>query len=224
MLLSPDMAQTAMQDFELAADSELEAEAASGNKKKGGSGRLILWLLVFSIGMAVVPMLLTGDVIREERLALEARSGTLEAELNATPTINPEIATLESQLLAFRNDTSALESLQTVLQASHVDWALLMQTYIAFDATRMELTAISITDRRITLTGLANDEADLLGYVDSLQASALFARVFIQSINRNPPEVDRDGNVISAVRLVEFVIQTDLNPSVPAGTGEEATP
>jgi len=209
MLSSANMTQINMQNYDLP-DDATDDETKSGDSAGTGSGRIVLWLVVLSMGFLVVPMMLVGGVIQEERVLLEEQLTGLQAELNATPVIDPEVQRLEAELLGLRNDTSTLNSLQTTLAASHIDWTSLMDTLLTYEAQYMEVTGIVQEERRLMISGLADEEAYLMQYVDVLQQSELFSQVILQSITRNPPEIDEDGAPLPEYRLVEFVIQAGL--------------
>lgn len=211
MLKSADMANFNMQNFDLPKEDVQQDD----NKSRGGGGRLVLWLVVVSMAFLVLPVFLVGGVIESERTLLQEQLDGLQAELNAPPVIDPEIERLEGELLQLRNDTSAMNTLATSLATTHIDWAVLMQTFISYDPNQMEVTNIEQSDRRIIISGRSDDETHLMYYVDVLQGSGLFAQVLLQSITRNPPEVDENGNTLPDYRLVDFVIQVDLENSVP---------
>lgn len=189
-----------------------DTQEKDGQVHESGNGntRLVLWLIVMSISFLVIPVFLTGSVIQEERMMVEEQLAGLQAELDVTPPVDPQIERLESELLTLRNSTSDMESLQTTLQATNIDWTTIMLSFLAYDPNLMELTAITQTDRRIIVNGRADDESDLMAYVDVLRDSGLFAQVILQSINRTSTQAEDEDNHLLATRLVAFVIQIDL--------------
>ncbi|MBZ0296211.1 MAG: PilN domain-containing protein [Anaerolineae bacterium] len=187
-----------------------------------GLSRLILWLLVLSMGILFVPVFLAGTTIQEENAKLQAEIDQLDESLNVTPTPDPAEARLSDELEAARSQYNALGPAQAAFTSQHVDWPTLMNNIRQFDATRMTLTGMQQNDARLTIKGSAVDEPAVMAYVEQLGNNPGFADVAVLDISREIPVTPAPSrgqpNEAPAVTqepaqtwLVNFVIQVMID-------------
>lgn len=147
------------------------------------SSRLILWLVVFSLGLLFVPLYVVSTTIKQNNVPLVTQLAMIGATLTSTPPPDPLEAPLKSTLAGVQKQINALNSIQPTLVAGHTDWAATISVIARFDPTLMALTGVTQSDRQIIITGQAGSEATVMTYADTLRNSDQFSRVVLQSIS-----------------------------------------
>ncbi|MAS34932.1 MAG: hypothetical protein CL610_13060 [Anaerolineaceae bacterium] len=192
----------------------------------GGSSRLVLWLVMFSLGILFLPLYLISTTIQESVIPLESELATLEAQLTATPAPDPAEEALRAELLSLNQQVRALEVVQGELETNHTNWPAIMAVIAGYDQNVMRLTALKQTDIHVTLNGAAQNESVVTAYADDLRASAYFDSVKVQSLNlrilptATPPKGNASDGATAAQtnstgleREVEFTILMTLGTS-----------
>lgn len=157
-------------------------DSPQASPKRGGS-RIVLWLIVLSLGILFLPLFLLSTALKENNLTLETQLATLEVSLTATPEPNPTEQALTDQLLQLRQDTKALETLSDELGTRHINWPGTIAIIGSYDQEQITLTGLTQTDNLITLSGQADNETAIMTYVESLRASEQFTSVVVQAIS-----------------------------------------
>ncbi|MFW5691010.1 MAG: PilN domain-containing protein [Chloroflexota bacterium] len=193
---------------------EIEAD----EPKAGGGGlRIVLYLLMLTLGILFVPLYLASVTIEDETQALEQELLDLQATLAVTPSIPADEAELRDMLLDLRRESSALQAAATQMSAAHIDWPTIMAALASYDPARMDLTRIEQTGNGLLLNGSAEDEPLVLAYAALLEQFPEFGTVTVQAITLNAvASGDGDPNVAKVnaegepIQPVEFVILIDL--------------
>jgi Tfp pilus assembly protein PilN len=144
--------------------------------------RLVIWLVVLSLGALFLPLYLVSTSIQEETQTLTVTLTAIQATLEFTPEPAEQELALENTLSHLRDQINALQPVITGLVESKVDWLNTFAVIGRYDAGRIILTGVSQTENRLVLTGQATSESDVMAYFQLLDESTTFDRVVVQSI------------------------------------------
>jgi Tfp pilus assembly protein PilN len=190
-------------------NAETEQSPASST-----SSRLVIWLVILSSMLLLLPLYLISTTIQQDIDDLELELAGLKATLAYTPPAPPEEQALRETLSQTRNLLNQLDPLGVQLAASHINWPQTIAVIGSYDENLVELTAITQAENRITINGRANNETAVIGYSEILQESGLFTRVIVQSINMRdmpgPTPTDRLMPTPTPTRVAEFTILVEL--------------
>ncbi|MBI5671455.1 MAG: PilN domain-containing protein [Chloroflexi bacterium] len=160
----------------------VETDTAPEQAAPGRSSRLILWLILVSLGILFLTLFLVSTTIKQDIPALETRLAEVQETLASTPPVPPEQQTLTANLLDLRGQEQVLESVRDNLTAQHINWPAAMAAIASYDPAQMSVTGLTQTDSQVIINGQANDEAVVIAYADSLRQSEQFNQVTVQSI------------------------------------------
>lgn len=185
------------------------------------ASRLVVWLIIVSLGALFLPLYLVSTSIKEENAQFEVTLTAVQATLAYTPPPPESETTLQETLLQVRGQINALEPIAADLTAAHLDWLNALAVISRYDRERITLSGIAQTENRLVLTGLAVSENDVLAYFHVLDDAELFNRVIVQSITlqeaptpnqptAKPVVRDAAATETPAERVAEFSILVEL--------------
>ncbi len=194
-----------------------DVDPAAEADRPTGTSRLILWLVVASLAILLLPLFLISTTIKSANLALENQLAEIQATLVSTPKQKAGDQALKDKLLQIVKQTSVLEAAQPTLVSGHIDWLGVVNTIAAYDPEQITLVGLSQPDNRLVLTGQADDESTVMIYAQILRDSSQFKRVIVQSITLKAPPTaaaavgKAAGNLPEAVtKPAEFTISLEL--------------
>jgi|GEM_PF-1571899 len=193
---------------ELVATEEMVSEEIEENGKSG-SGRLILWLIIFSLAGLIVPLFVTAISMEEANLQLQDELEVLEARLSTTHEPGAQVVALQEERDALVSAEGTLVTQLEDMQTGWINWVDVMLALIDHDPFRLNLQTLTQNTRRLTITGRAVDEAHIIAYRDRLTNSGQFSRVTVQSINLISQQGAEPGNLQS---YAEFTLLLEVNP------------
>jgi Tfp pilus assembly protein PilN len=144
---------------------------------------LLLWLIAGSLLLALVPFGLLSRSLQDDILAAEAEIEQIQNQLAEEPTPPPDVQPLLATLEAVQQQITQIEEAADSISGAHVYWPAVMDAVRQYDSLQLTLTALNQEERQIILKGEAVNDAAVVDYTQSLEASGLFSRVLIQSIN-----------------------------------------
>lgn len=167
--------------------------------------RLIIWLVVLSLGLLFVPLYLISDSLRQENVRLQTEATLIQQTLAVSPQPNSTEAALTDTLMQIQAQKGALEAIQPTLIAEHIPWSEVMFMLGSYDPNQLSITALSQSGNQLAVQGQAADQSQVMAYVESLKKSDLFADVVVQSmISGATPQAGEVGDLIAFIILVEF--------------------
>lgn len=196
--------------------------------RQGRAGRLILWLVVLSLGFLFLPLYLLWITVDENNHELETDISTLQAELASSPVPSADEAELQAALTTALDRISILQPVQSQVERDHVSWPAVAVSIGNYHDDYMVLLGMTQTGRMLTLSGRAWDEKTVLEYAARLEESGYFDHVSIQSLSANilptstppretptaAPGADSAGALPPAtpsrIKYVDFVIAVEL--------------
>lgn len=181
-----------------------------------------LRLVIACLAVAVVPLYLVSDSIRDNAARLEAQIELKVDALASVATPGSEVQNLERALAKLQEPAKAIARVEGFLAAKHIDWPAVMAAISNYDATRLALQSISQEGRRIQLRGRAINDRAVVSYASDLQSAALQGSRTLRG-PRTPGVLDLFSRVIiQAVKVVDEPFTEALDvPS--AGVGPEIT-
>jgi len=183
--------------------------------------RIVIWLVILSLGALFLPLYLVSTSIQDETQTLSVTLTAVQATLVFTPEPLEQELALQDTLAQLRDQVNALQPVIAGLVASQVDWLNSFAVIGSYDPTRITLNGIAQTENRLVLTGQATSEGDIMAYFQLLDESTTFDRVVVQSIvlrevSSSPATakpIIRDAaptEEIPAERISEFNILVEL--------------
>jgi len=196
---------------------------ADSPPRRSRVGRLILWLIVLSLGVLFVPLYLLATAIDETNAGLQHDISTQQAWLDAGPPASLNEQTLQATLSAALAQLSALEPVRARLESSRIDWPEVAASLSNYHDDYMIVLGLTQADRLLTLRGRAWNEQTVLDYARRLEESGYFAMVTVQSLAANvvPTAAPARGTPTPApaapdrVRYVEFILTVELKAAAP---------
>ena len=162
----------------------LDTSQPSEPRRAHERGRKILALALCAAGLLVLtlPLRRVTTSLSEHLAYLDTSLNLAREELAVATRDGLEIEVLRSTLDAVHASVSSISALEELLREEHVDWPAVMSVLRSRDPTKLALRTITQDGRRIRIEGRASDEAAVVAYAQSLEASPLFKRVVIQFI------------------------------------------
>ncbi|MCD6520722.1 MAG: PilN domain-containing protein [Anaerolineae bacterium] len=142
-----------------------------------------LWLLVIGMVFFFIPLFLVFGGIRAEVRRLQADLKPVQETVEALKTPGPQELELQKRLEEAKASVKALKDAYGQIVAKHADWPAIMEAISTYNPSRLMLTSLKQADLLITLSGRAIDDAAVVAYAHSLEASGLFSRVVVRSIH-----------------------------------------
>jgi len=170
---------TAIQD----ARPPFPAADARGTARPAGARRtrLALWLAAAAVLSLAFPIYRAARVARSEATRLERRVERASATAAALSD-SSAVATSEGQLAVARSTSEALAGVRDAMATRHVDWVQILGAVGAFDPDSLAITGVAQEGRLLRVQGTAMDDTAVVAYVARLEASGLFSRVSVESI------------------------------------------
>lgn len=169
-----------MSDMDFEQEQPQEVEASSGGFN---IGRLLLWLMVFSLGALFLPLLLINTAIEQQAAPLAEELDALSTILASTPAPPDEEVTLQATLDALRVQVNSLAPLSDSLTSSHVNWPAVMNAILGYDPQQITLTGMEQNNDRLVVFGQGTDESQVMAYAQMLRDSGQFYDIVVQSIS-----------------------------------------
>ncbi len=144
---------------------------------------LLLWLIAGSLLLALVPFGLFSRSLRDDILAAEVEIEQIQSQLAEEPTPEPDVQPLLATLEALERKITQVEDVADSISGTYVYWPAAMDAVRRYDPQQLALTALNHQEQQIILQGEAVNDAVVVDYTRSLEASRLFSRVLIQSIH-----------------------------------------
>lgn len=164
------------------------------DEEVGPPSRLATWLILFGLGALLVPLALVMLTIKQDNDTLQADMDQLQQTIDSQSAVGPDEQAAQDEILALREQVRALESAQTTLDDSYVDWPVVMTVIGNYHQGEMALTSVAQTDSlTLILKGEAGAEAIVMSYAAMLEDSGRFERVVVQSILLRPPATPTPG-------------------------------
>lgn len=189
----------------------LEDEIEPGSSRRS----LVVWLIVIGLAILFIPLYLVFNTLRADVTRMESELTPLQEKLAAEGTPPPELQLLREQVAAANSDVDAIAAVYPTLVASHIDWQPAMKTIANYDRTQMLLVDITQNIRKLTITGKAFDQSQVVAYARTLEESGLFSSVEIQSI------VQIDEPIFTATPTISSTAAITLT-TTPASVGGAA--
>lgn len=152
---------------------------------QGRLGRLIPWLVVFSLSLLFLPLYLLSASLARENVALEIEVTALGEQLERGPLISTGVQTLQDTLSETVVQISALEVARSTLLQTQIDWPAVMASIGNYNDHTMVVLSLAQADREFLVSGRAWDEPTVIAYAQRLEDSGYFVRVTVQSISTN---------------------------------------
>ncbi len=149
---------------------------------------LLLWVMAGSLLLALVPFGLLSRSLRSNIQAAEAEFKRIQSQLAETPSPPSEVQPLLATLESLHQQAEALEDAADTLTGAQIYWPAVMDAVRKRDPEQLALTALTQEGRQIILEGDAINDGVVVDYAQSLEASGLFSRVLIQSIDLLDPD------------------------------------
>jgi hypothetical protein len=193
-------------------------ETEAPPKPERSFSRVIVWLIVASMGALFIPLLLVSTTIQEEIVTLQSELVQIETALETTPEVLPEVQELQEQLNELSSVLEPLQPIYTTLRTEEIDWSGALATIAYYNETQLILNDVIQEARQLHLSGIAVDEMVIIAYAQDLAESGQFQEVNIQSIvvedlaapTALPVVNDTSANPAAEQRVFEFVIVVEL--------------
>ena len=205
-------------------DLDSLTESAGGSSPR----RIVLWLVIASLLVLLLPLFLVSNALKDENVRMQQEMETIQATLDSPVPVPAAEQTLRDEMLQSREAETVLENLRADLESRHLNWPDTMLTLGNFDPTQIRITGLAQTERRLTITGQAVTENQVMNYSQALRDSGWFQTVLIQSISQielpTATPLPRDRNSTeptpippTPVQVAEFMLQVDLKAETPGG-------
>lgn len=214
-------------DFDrLLEDEAAEAEAEANKSTPQQPRPLVLWLIVLSLALGIVPLHLLSLIIKAENTQQQAVLDELQEQLAGAPEMPADAEQLEGDIALIQEQVAELDALWGALATRHVDWPETLPTVTRYDPELIRLTGMTQSENRILISGQARYEAAALAYADQLESAGQFARVSMQSMSvlgpaDAPDEDEEDAEIedapewASAEGAVTFTVLVEMETSLP---------
>jgi Tfp pilus assembly protein PilN len=149
-----------------------------------GAGRRVaaVWLVAAAIAALVLPITRASSLLSREAARSAGLADSLAATTTALADPSAELSGLQEELAVARATASVLDGIGDAVASRHVDWPAVLLSVGAHDPERLAVTSLTQEGRLLKVQGEAVEDAAVVEYVDRLEASGLFARVSVQSI------------------------------------------
>jgi len=205
-----------------------DLDSLTESSGESGPRRLVLWMVIASLMVLLLPLYLVSNALKDETARMQGELEAIQATLDAPAPVPPEEQALRDEMLHDREISATLGNLRAELESRHVNWPDTMLTLGSVDSNQIRITGLSQAEQRLTLTGQAVNEAQVMNYSQALRDSGWFETVLIQSISQvelptaTPLAQDRNSTEPTAVpptpvRVAEFMLQLDLKAGTPDG-------
>lgn len=145
--------------------------------------RIAVWFILFAMIVLLVALILVSSSIKDLKKTLDGQLVQVNRQLAITATPIPQEQALNAALNDARRRLNTLTSLRDSLKAEAVNWPSVVSAIARYDSASLSLTALTLTERRITLNGYAASEANVVDYVQSMRSSGRFSQVIVQSVS-----------------------------------------
>lgn len=203
--------------------SPLPDDISDDTPRRSRVGRVILWLVVVSLGALLLPLYLLGATIDEQNARLQDDIGTQRARLDTGPPASRDEQGLQATLSAALGHLSALQPASASLKSNRIDWPGVAASLSNYHDDYMVVLGLTQTERLLTLQGRAWNEQTVLDYARRLEESGYFAAVTVQSLSGNVAATDPPARgtptpvpaTPSRLRYVEFVLTAEFKAAEP---------
>ncbi len=141
-----------------------------------------LWLVAAGLGVFLITLSLVTGSLRAQTAALQAELKPVQATVARLGTPEPRLVQTMDALAQFEASTAKMGALKPTLAARRVNWPAAMAAISNYDPAQIALLSVTQNEREITLKGRAATDPAVAAYARSLESSALFERVVIQSL------------------------------------------
>jgi hypothetical protein len=145
--------------------------------------RVVLWLLVAALVIALIPLNLVVGWVRADRILLEDDLGTMEMMIG-----DAGLSSLET--LQLREEMTRTEGLITAIQAVvvpvSVDWPRVVTALTQYEPAELSLLSLQQQRNQIRITGRAVDNDAVVRYQQRLLEAGTFREVIITSLTLAP--------------------------------------
>lgn len=177
-------------------------------------GRMILWMVVFSIGALFVPLYLALTTIQTENSRLLLERDALQTQLDAQA--NGQPSTLEEEFAVLRERLVILQPVHDQLVAEHVNLPDILAVIGQYDAAALQVTSVVQRDNTLVVMGRASGQNVVMQYVAILRESAQFTQVEVESISlatlpTPTPQPEIGTQMVAPVTSAEFSIIVTLS-------------
>ncbi len=160
----------------------LSSSEAAGTPDEGARHpRLALWLAAAAIFTLLLPIGRAARVARNEAARREAQAAGLAATVTAVAAAGADAA-VQAPLAAARATGEAFAGVRQAMATRYVDWAAVLGAVGQYDPEHLALMSLAQEGMLLKVQGLADSDAAVVAYVDRVEASGLFRRVSLESI------------------------------------------
>lgn len=175
--------------------------------------RLAIGFVLLALGILFVAFLLMSSTLRDMTGKLNKEARELATMLAVTPTPSAEESALQTALNQERLNLNALVSIRVTLDKAFVVWPAIMSAISQYDSNVINVITLTLTERRINLTGYAASENQVMEYVQSMRNSGRFSQVVMQSVSVQPSKTKPSW--LPQQLIAEFSIVVELKPEQP---------
>lgn len=177
-------------------------------------GRMILWMVVFSIGALFVPLYLALSTIQTESSRLLLEREALQSQLDSQANRQP--SALEEEFAVLRERLVILQPVHDQLVAEHVNLPDILAVIGQYDAAALQVTSVVQRDNTLIIMGRASGQNVVMQYVTILRGSTQFSQVEVESINLTTlptptPQPEIAAQMVAPVTSAEFSIIVTLS-------------
>jgi Tfp pilus assembly protein PilN len=163
---------------------------------------LILWLVAAGLAFFFVPMVLVNNAIRTDTQRLGADLTSAMSQLNTVPTPVPGIQELSTQITEVQSQTQQIAAASQQLNVVRPNWPAIMAAIARYDPGLLQIDSLTSGENRLTITGRAVDQNAVVSYARTLEQSAIFNRVNVQSIRAlATPVITRTPTITPTVSI-----------------------
>jgi len=148
----------------------------------GGRRTVALWLVAVATLALLLPMARAASLLRREASRTAGLSEHLAATTTALADTGAALGGLQQELAVAQATASVLNGIGAAVDSRHVDWPSVLDSIAAHDPDWLGITSLTQEGRLLKVQGEAAEDTAVVEYVDRLDASGLFARVSVQSI------------------------------------------
>lgn len=146
------------------------------------SRAVVLWLVALGLAISFVPLYLFSITIKDDVTRLDADLRPLQTAVASTPAPLSQEQALSERLTELQTQTDQIDSLLPTLAQRDTNWSDVMAAINNYSDAELTLTALSQSDKQLTLRGHAVDDSAVVAYARRLEASGQFSGVVVQSI------------------------------------------
>ncbi|MBC7235168.1 MAG: PilN domain-containing protein [Chloroflexi bacterium] len=195
------------------------ASAAQGARRSVRILIVILGLMALGGLLLLAPLALLARNLRTNVNDLQSELGHAQTRIATANTPGPTTQALLEQLGRFKAVARELEAAHSAVIPGSYDYPAVMAAIAAYPREKVTLDGLAQFGDQITVEGRAASEADVALYAQALEASNLFERVVVRSIEPIPGPGPSPG----------LIIGPSPSPSLPEGNltptlGVVATP